>query len=200
MRRNADGQSFWERGTTGAVDDHDEETALEITQAYDCGENLGRWRARGVMDDRMRSAIHIAGHVIGAVRGEMGLSIVSLDQHTIQTARPVRADLRVQFLVAGCAAEIAFLAGNSTEMVEAAENDFDKVLEILGGEESPAAMAGMKIALLETTELIRANRRAVSAVANALIERGSLDWNQVCGLLTDTLPEGSFTLSLRGRG
>jgi len=37
-----------------------------------------------VMDDRMRSAIHVAGHVIGAVKGGMGLTIVSVDPHTIR--------------------------------------------------------------------------------------------------------------------
>jgi hypothetical protein len=47
------------------------------------------------MDDRMRTAIHIAGHVIDAVEGGMGLSVVRLDPHTAKTALPVTGNLRV---------------------------------------------------------------------------------------------------------
>jgi len=39
------------------------------------------------MDDRMRAAMHIAGHVIGAAHGGMGLSVVRLDLHTVKTAQ-----------------------------------------------------------------------------------------------------------------
>ena len=35
----------------------------------------------------MHAAMHIAGHVIGAAHGGMGLSVVRLDLHTVKTAQ-----------------------------------------------------------------------------------------------------------------
>jgi hypothetical protein len=45
--------------------------------------------------------------------------------------------------------------------------DFDRVLELSDGADSPVAMTGMKIALLKTTELIRGNRWVLSSAVFA---------------------------------
>jgi hypothetical protein len=164
-----------------------------------CREDGERWPACSVMDDRMHAAIHIAEHVIGAVHGGIGLSVIRLDPYTVKTAQAVAIELGVHLLVAGFAAEIVSALRQKVdgEQVDVdfddSEKDFDCALELLGGAESPVAMVGVKLHLIETVELIRANRKAVSAVAMALLARGTLDWGQVCEVLAETRVEGWFT-------
>jgi hypothetical protein len=130
--------------------------------------------AQEPMIDLRRVALHEAAHIVAAITQGLGLksarilpSGLVLTDYSLNLIPGLCRDERVVFLLAGHIAEVVMDSSHAD--IQNSMDDFDRALELLGGEDQPQILDKIKPLIDRAIEIVLAHRTEIEAVAQVLL-------------------------------
>jgi hypothetical protein len=130
--------------------------------------------AQEPMIDLRRVALHEAAHVVAAITQKLGLRSVRLlptglvlTDASLNQIHGTCRDERVIFLISGHIAEVVM--DSSRADIQNSMQDFDRALELLGGEDQPEILDRIKPLIDKAIAIVLAHRTEIETVAQVLL-------------------------------
>jgi hypothetical protein len=130
--------------------------------------------AQEPMIDLERVALHESAHVVAAITQKLGLksarilpSGLVLTDYSLNTIPGLCRDERVIFLISAHIAEV--ILDPERADIQNSMQDFDRAIELLGGEDHPNILDRIKPLIDRAIALVLTHRTEIEAVAQVLL-------------------------------